>query len=150
MQSAKSIVKSIVVNGKEVEKLGIGEKAEVITSCSPFYAESGGQLGDTGELDWQDGTGIVQDTKKYENLIVHIVKITKGTLKNNDHVNLCINVERRNALRVHHSATHLLHEALRRNLGDHISQKGSLVSPDKLRFDISHNKPISNLSLIHI
>ena len=149
-ESTKSIVKSIVVNGKEVEELAIGEKAEVITSSSPFYAESGGQQGDTGELDWHNGTAIVQDTKKYENLIVHIVKITKGTLKNNDHVNLCIDSERRNALRVHHSATHLLHEALRRNLGDHITQKGSLVSPDKLRFDISHNKAISSsdISLI--
>ena len=93
---------------------------------------------------------LIEDTKKYENLIVHIVKITKGILKKSDYVNLSIDVERRNALRIHHSATHLLHESLRRHLGDHISQKGSLVSPDKLRFDISHNKPISNsdISLI--
>ena len=150
VQSAKSIVKSIVLNGKEVEQLGVDEKAQVITSSSPFYAESGGQLGDTGALDWDNGTAIVEDTKKYENLIVHIVKITKGILKKSDYVNLSIDVERRNALRIHHSATHLLHESLRRHLGDHISQKGSLVSPDKLRFDISHNKPISNsdISLI--
>jgi alanyl-tRNA synthetase len=150
VQSAKSIVKSIVLNGKEVEQLGVDEKAQVITSSSPFYAESGGQLGDTGSLDWDNGTAIVEDTKKYENLIVHIVKITKGILKKSDYVNLSIDVERRNALRIHHSATHLLHESLRRHLGDHISQKGSLVSPDKLRFDISHNKPISNsdISLI--
>ena len=80
----------------------------MITSSSPFYAESGGQLGDTGALDWHDGTAIVEDTKKYENLIVHIVKITKGILKKSDHVNLSIDVERRNALRIHHSATHLL------------------------------------------
>ncbi len=142
--SAKSKVKSIVVDGKEVEELGIGAKAEVITSSSPFYAESGGQLGDTGEFTWKSGKAIVEDTKKYENLIVHIVKITQGVLKKNDEVNLYIDIDRRNALKIHHSATHLLHEALRQHLGDHISQKGSLVSPDKLRFDISHNKPISN------
>ena len=142
--SAKSKVKSIVVDGKEVEELDIGAKAEVITSSSPFYAESGGQLGDTGEFTWKSGKAIVEDTKKYENLIVHIVKITQGVLKKNDEVNLYINIDRRNALKIHHSATHLLHEALRQHLGDHISQKGSLVSPDKLRFDISHNKPISN------
>ena len=142
--SAKSKVKSIVVDGKEVEELDIGTKAEVITSSSPFYAESGGQLGDTGEFTWKSGKAIVEDTKKYENLIVHIVKITQGVLKKNDEVNLYIDIDRRNALKIHHSATHLLHEALRQHLGDHISQKGSLVSPDKLRFDISHNKPISN------
>ena len=142
--SAKSKVKSIVVDGKEVEELDIGAKAEVITSSSPFYAESGGQLGDTGEFTWKSGKAIVEDTKKYENLIVHIVKITQGVLKKNDEVNLYIDIDRRNALKIHHSATHLLHEALRQHLGDHISQKGSLVSPDKLRFDISHNKPISN------
>ena len=86
----------------------------------------------------------IEYTKKYENLIVHIVKITQGVLKKNDEVNLYIDIDRRNALKIHHSATHLLHEALRQHLGDHISQKGSLVSPDKLRFDISHNKPISH------
>jgi alanyl-tRNA synthetase len=142
--SAKSTVKSIVVDGKEVEELDIGAKAEVITSSSPFYAESGGQLGDTGEFTWKSGKAIVEDTKKYENLIVHIVKVTQGVLKKNDEVNLYIDIDRRNALKIHHSATHLLHEALRQHLGDHISQKGSLVSPDKLRFDISHNKPISH------
>ena len=142
--STKSNVKSIVVNGKEVEEVDKGSQAEVITSSTPFYAESGGQLGDTGEFTWENGKAIVEDTKKYENLIVHIIKITEGILKKNDDVNLCIDVARRNALRIHHSATHLLHEALRRHLGDHISQKGSLVSPDKLRFDISHNKPINH------
>ena len=145
--SAESNVKSIVMDGKEVTEADKGAKAQVITSSSPFYAESGGQLGDKGEFTWENGKAIVEDTKKYGNLIVHIVKITEGLLKRDDNVNLCIDVERRNSLRIHHSATHLLHEALRRHLGDHISQKGSLVSPDKLRFDISHNKPISHSDL---
>ena len=148
----KSNVKSIVMDGREVKEADKGAKAQVITSSSPFYAESGGQLGDKGEFTWENGKAIVEDTKKYGNLIVHIVKITEGLLKRDDNVNLCIDVERRNSLRIHHSATHLLHEALRRHLGDHISQKGSLVSPDKLRFDISHNKPISysDLNIIEI
>ena len=145
--SAESNVKSIVMDGKEVTEADKGAKAQVITSSSPFYAESGGQLGDKGEFTWENGKATVEDTKKYGNLIVHIVKITEGLLKRDDNVNLCIDVERRNSLRIHHSATHLLHEALRRHLGDHISQKGSLVSPDKLRFDISHNKPISHSDL---
>ena len=145
--SAESNVKSIVMDGREVKEADKGAKAQVITSSSPFYAESGGQLGDKGEFTWENGKAIVEDTKKYGNLIVHIVKITEGLLKRDDNVNLCIDVERRNSLRIHHSATHLLHEALRRHLGDHISQKGSLVSPDKLRFDISHNKPISHSDL---
>ena len=148
----KSNVKSIVMDGREVKEADKGAKAQVITSSSPFYAESGGQLGDKGEFTWENGKATVEDTKKYGNLIVHIVKITEGLLKRDDNVNLCIDVERRNSLRIHHSATHLLHEALRRHLGDHISQKGSLVSPDKLRFDISHNKPISysDLNIIEI
>ena len=145
--SAESNVKSIVMDGREVKEADKGAKAQVITSSSPFYAESGGQLGDKGEFTWENGKATVEDTKKYGNLIVHIVKITEGLLKRDDNVNLCIDVERRNSLRIHHSATHLLHEALRRHLGDHISQKGSLVSPDKLRFDISHNKPISHSDL---
>ena len=143
----KSNVKSIVMDGREVKEADKGAKAQVITSSSPFYAESGGQLGDKGEFTWENGKATVEDTKKYGNLIVHIVKIIEGLLKRDDNVNLCIDVERRNSLRIHHSATHLLHEALRRHLGDHISQKGSLVSPDKLRFDISHNKPISHSDL---
>jgi len=142
--NSEAIVKSIVVNGIEVEEVKKGSKAEVITNSSPFYAESGGQQGDQGKFKWKNGIAIVQDTKKYESLIVHLVEITDGILKNNQNINLIIDVDRRNALRVHHSATHLLHESLRRNLGEHISQKGSLVAPDKLRFDISHNKPISN------
>jgi len=139
-----SKVNSIVIDNKEEKEVKVGEKAKVITSESPFYAESGGQLGDTGNIQWNDGEAIVLDTKKFGNLIVHFIKVTKGVLKVNDKVSMNIDLDRRDSLKVHHSATHLLHEALRRHLGEHISQKGSLVAPDKLRFDISHNKPISN------
>ena len=139
-----SKVSNIVINNKQEDKAKTGEEANVITIESPFYAESGGQLGDTGTIIWKNGEAIVLDTKKFGNLIIHITKVTKGVLKVNDEVSLNIDIDRRNSLKVHHSATHLLHEALRRHLGEHISQKGSLVAPDKLRFDISHNKQISN------
>ena len=139
-----SKVSNIVINNKQEDKAKTGEEANVITIESPFYAESGGQLGDTGTIIWKNGEAIVLDTKKFGNLIIHITKVIKGVLKVNDEVSLNIDIDRRNSLKVHHSATHLLHEALRRHLGEHISQKGSLVAPDKLRFDISHNKQISN------
>ena len=144
---ANSKVSSIVINNKEEDEAKAGEEAKVVTIESPFYAESGGQLGDTGNIEWNNGEAIVLNTMKFGKLIIHSIKVIKGILKVNDDVSLNIDLERRNSLKVHHSATHLLHEALRRNLGEHISQKGSLVAPDKLRFDISHNKQISNKDL---
>ena len=140
----KSKVNSIVINNKEEKEVNIGEEAKVMTNESPFYGESGGQLGDIGNMKWKNGEALVLDTKKFENLIIHFVKVIEGVLKVDDEVIMEIDLDRRNSLKIHHSATHLLHESLRRNLGEHISQKGSLVAPDKLRFDISHNKPISN------
>ncbi len=140
----KSKVNSIVINNKEEKEVKIGEEAKVMTYESPFYGESGGQLGDIGNMKWKNGEALVLDTKKFENLIIHFVKVIEGVLKVDDEVIMEIDLDRRNSLKIHHSATHLLHESLRRNLGEHISQKGSLVAPDKLRFDISHNKPISN------
>jgi len=140
----QSIVTNIIINNNEKNEANLGEEAKILTEESPFYGESGGQIGDTGKIKWKNGEAVVFDTKKIENLIVHFVKIVKGNLKVKANVTMEIDVDRRNALKVHHSATHLLHEALRRNIGEHISQKGSLVAPDKLRFDISHNKPISS------
>ena len=137
-------VNSIVINNKEEKEVKVGEEAKVTTTASPFYGESGGQLGDIGNIKWESGEALVLDTKKFENLIIHFVKVIEGVLKVDDEVTMKIDLDRRNSLKIHHSATHLLHESLRRNLGEHISQKGSLVAPDKLRFDISHNKPISN------
>jgi alanyl-tRNA synthetase len=141
--SSYSRVQNIVVKGQEKKEVKSSNQAEIVTLESPFYAESGGQLGDTGNIKWDNGEALVLDTKKIQNLIVHIVKVTKGILTIDEDVLLNIDFDRRNSLKVHHSATHLLHEALRRHLGEHITQKGSLVAPDKLRFDISHNKPIS-------
>jgi len=126
-----------------VNEAKTGDKVEIVTNQTPFYAESGGQVGDQGVIYSNDCKVVIEDTqKKVGDLHVHFGKVSKGSLKVNQSVNLEIDVNRRNNARAYHSATHLLHEALRRTLGKHVTQKGSLVSPEKLRFDFSHNKPI--------
>ncbi len=133
-----------ISKGKDfVEEAKTGDEVEIVTNQTPFYAESGGQIGDQGVIYSNDCKVIIKDTqKKIGDLYVHFGKVNKGSLKINQSVNLEIDVNRRNNARAYHSATHLLHEALRRTLGKHVTQKGSLVSPEKLRFDFSHNKPI--------
>ncbi len=133
-----------ISKGKDfIKEAKTGDKVEIITNQTPFYAESGGQVGDRGIIYSNDCKVIIEDTqKKMGDLYVHLGKIEKGVLKVNQSVNMEIDVNRRNNARAYHSATHLLHEALRRTLGKHVTQKGSLVSPEKLRFDFSHNKPI--------
>jgi len=128
-----------------------GEEVEIVTNQTPFYGESGGQVGDQGIIYSNDCKVIINDTQKQMGDIhVHYGKIEKGSLKVNQTVNLEIDVQRRNNTRAYHSATHLLHEALRRILGKHVTQKGSLVSPEKLRFDFSHNKIIDDKEVIKI
>lgn len=133
-----------ISKGKDfVNDAKTGDEVEIVTNQTPFYAESGGQVGDQGIIYSNDCKVVIEDTqKKMGDLHVHLGKVDKGSLKVNQSVNLEIDVSRRNNARAYHSATHLLHEALRRTLGKHVTQKGSLVSPEKLRFDFSHNKPI--------
>ena len=133
-----------ISKGKDfVNEAKIGDEVEIVTNQTPFYAESGGQVGDQGVIYSNKCKVIIKDTqKKMGDLHVHFGKIDKGFLKVNQNVNLEIDVNRRNNARAYHSATHLLHEALRRTLGKHVTQKGSLVSSEKLRFDFSHNKII--------
>jgi len=133
-----------ISKGKDfVNEVENGDEVEIVTNQTPFYAESGGQVGDQGVIYSNDCKVVIKDTqKKLDDLYVHYGKVEKGSLKINQSVNLEIDVNRRNNARAYHSATHLLHEALRRTLGKHVTQKGSLVSPEKLRFDFSHNKPI--------
>jgi len=133
-----------ISKGKDfVNEAKTGDEVEIVTNQTPFYAESGGQVGDQGIIYSSDCKVSIKDTqKKVGDLHVHYGTIQKGSLKVNQTVNLEIDVYRRNNARAYHSATHLLHEALRRILGKHVTQKGSLVSPEKLRFDFSHNKPI--------
>src|SRR5256885_14349412 len=112
---------------------------------TPFYAESGGQIGDQGAMFSRSGAiGAVIDTEKeLGSLHVHVVRITQGEFREGDTVDLKVDMERRRATRANHSATHLLHAALKRVLGAHVSQKGSLVAPDRLRFDFSHPKALT-------
>ena len=139
----EGIVLKISKGNDFVEEAKTGEQVEIVTNQTPFYAESGGQVGDQGVIYSNDCKVVIEDTqKKMGDLHVHLGKVNKGSIKINQSVNLKIDVDRRNNARAYHSATHLLHEALRRTLGKHVTQKGSLVSPEKLRFDFSHNKPI--------
>ena len=126
--------------------------AAVLVNQTPFYGESGGQAGDTGLMFTADGDEfVVRDTqKKVDDVIVHLGSVRKGTLRVGDVVELHVENGRRSRLRANHSVTHLLHEALRRELGDHVTQKGSLVGPDYLRFDFSHPKPMSDNELVAV
>ena len=141
---AEGVVAALVKDGKEVSELKKGESGMVVMNQTPFYGESGGQVGDTGEMRREGVRLTVSDTqKKAGDIVAHVVKVEQGTAKVGDPLLLEVDHGRRSAIRQNHSATHLLHEALRQVLGDHVAQKGSLVAPDRLRFDFSHPKPIS-------
>jgi len=143
-ESAEGVVAALVKDGKEVAELKKGDNGVMVMNQTPFYGESGGQVGDTGEMR-RDGVHVaVTDTqKKAGDLFAHFVKVEHGSVKVGDPLLLDVDHARRAAIRQNHSATHLLHEALRQVLGDHVAQKGSLVAPDRLRFDFSHPKPMT-------
>ncbi|MCL4146154.1 UNVERIFIED_CONTAM: hypothetical protein GTU68_037408 [Idotea baltica] len=138
---AEGEVRAIVKGGAPADTAVAGDAVEIIFNQTPFYGESGGQVGDTGTIETDDGKVIVTDTrKKLGDVLVHSGTVESGTLKTGDAARLVVDQERRAMIRANHSVTHLLHEALRGTLGDHIAQRGSLVAPDRLRFDFSHNK----------
>jgi alanyl-tRNA synthetase len=142
---AQGVIKYLIKDNKSVLSLNEGDEGLIIVNQTPFYGESGGQVGDTGEIIKDDFKFIVSDVqKKLGDLFVHYGKVLSGSIKLDQDVEMKINTNRRNNTRAYHSATHLLHESLRRVLGDHVTQKGSLVEPERLRFDFSHMKPISN------
>jgi alanyl-tRNA synthetase len=142
-QKAEGKVLKISKDNQFVETAKTGDEVEIITNQTPFYGESGGQVGDQGLIQTINCKINIKDTqKKVGDLYVHIGQIEKGSIKIGDSVNLSIDTVRRNNCKANHSATHLLHESLRKILGKHVTQKGSLVSPERLRFDFSHNKPI--------
>ncbi|WP_163271375.1 alanine--tRNA ligase [Chelativorans alearense] len=150
-EEAEGIVAALVKDGAIVEEARQGEDVAIVTNQTPFYGESGGQVGDTGVIEGEGFTVAVNDTqKKGEGLLVHFGKVTKGAVKTGEEVSLRVDHERRTRIRANHSATHLVHEALREVLGTHVAQKGSLVAPDRLRFDFSHPKPIAGEELSHI
>jgi alanyl-tRNA synthetase len=143
-EGAEGVVAALVKDGKEVDALNAGETGAVIVNQTPFYGESGGQVGDTGLMRGDGVRFTVTDTqKKAGDVLVHSGVVEEGTLKVGAALTLDVDHARRSAIRRHHSATHILHEALRQVLGDHVAQKGSLVAPDRLRFDFSHPKPMT-------
>ena len=147
-EAAEGVISAIVRDGVEVETLAAGERGSLILNQTPFYGESGGQVGDVGEIIASGFRAEVTDTrKKLGDLVVHDVMIVEGAASLGLAVELQVNHDARTATRANHSATHILHEALRIVLGDHVAQKGSLVSPERLRFDIAHPKPITRAEL---
>ncbi|MFL5206818.1 MAG: alanine--tRNA ligase, partial [Microvirga sp.] len=150
-EAAEGIVLALLKDGQEVAELKAGESGLVVLNQTPFYGESGGQVGDTGVMQGEGARVFVTGTeKKLGDLFVHHVTVEHGSLKLNQSLELIVDHERRSAVRSNHSATHLLHEALRQVLGDHVAQKGSLVAPDRLRFDFSHPKPIEDAELARV
>jgi len=147
---ARCEVVALFNDGKPVDKLNLGEDGAVILSSTPFYAESGGQIGDTGTLAVGDHSFTVVDTQKNNKAIIHYGSVQAGELSVGDKVEAHVDADRRQAIRLNHSATHLMHAALRSVLGDHVQQKGSLVAPDRLRFDFSHYEPVSAEQLAEI
>jgi alanyl-tRNA synthetase len=147
---AEGTVLAILVDGAEQESLEADQSGVVILDRTPFYGESGGQVGDCGRLTVPDGAADITDTTKAQGHHLHHVAVTAGSIKVGDKVDAQIDATLRNKTRLNHSATHLLHEALRRELGDHILQKGSLVDSQRLRFDFSHGEPLSAETLATI
>jgi alanyl-tRNA synthetase len=149
---AEGVVTALVKDGKDADSLNAGESGAIVLNQTPFYAESGGQVGDSGLMTGEGGVKFrVADTqKKVGDLFVHVGTVEQGTLKVGTALQLEVDHARRSSIRAHHSATHLLHEALRQVLGDHIAQRGSLVAPDRLRFDFVHQKPITPEELARV
>lgn len=146
---AEGIVLALVdMDGKQLQTAKVGDKIQILLNQTPFYAESGGQEGDRGTLDSATTKVKVLDTiKRLGELHVHIAEVLSGTLKIHDPLKLTVDTNRRLQIQANHSATHLLHAALRRTLGNHVTQKGSLVAEDRLRFDFTHTKPLTDKEL---
>ena len=143
-ETAEGELRALVRDGAAVERAEAGEAVAAIANQTPFYAESGGQIGDTGTLEAEGGRIEITDTvQRAEGLHVHIGRVAEGAVTVGDAVRLSVDGERRTRVRANHSVTHLAHEALRRALGDHVTQKGSLVGPDRMRFDFSHPKALA-------
>jgi alanyl-tRNA synthetase len=151
-EAAEGVVLAIVKDGREVETANVGDEIEIIANQTPFYAESGGQVGDAGVITSESGLAIeISDVRKRAGALHgHVGRIVKGALKRGDAVRLAIDAARRDETRANHSATHLLHKALRDVLGPHVAQKGSLVAPNRLRFDFSHMKALSAAEIAEV
>jgi alanyl-tRNA synthetase len=141
-ESAEGVITALVRDGAATGQAESGQTVQIVVNQTPFYAESGGQVGDTGLIRTQTGTAEVIDVKKAAGVFIHIARVTEGTVLKGQPAKLEVAHSRRSAIRANHSATHLLHEALRTWLGDHVAQRGSLNAADRLRFDFSHGEAI--------
>ena len=142
-QTAEGQILAIVAGGAAVAKARVGQSVQIVLNQTPFYAESGGQVGDAGILRTTTGLARITDTRKAQGLILHVADVTEGEILSGQGAELGVDGGRRGAVQANHSATHLLNEALRRTLGNHVAQRGSLNAPDRLRFDFSHSKGMS-------
>jgi alanyl-tRNA synthetase len=149
-ETAEGAVTALVKGGAMVDALKAGDEGYVVLNQTPFYGESGGQVGDTGSLSGEGIAATVTDTVKNNGVFGHKVKVTEGAITVGSPLALLVDHDRRSAIRANHSATHLLHEALRLVLGDHVAQKGSMVSADRLRFDFVHTKPVTPQELAQV
>ncbi|MCY4336284.1 MAG: alanine--tRNA ligase [Litoreibacter sp.] len=147
---AEGQIVAIVKDGAMIERAKPGDTVQIVTNQTPFYAESGGQVGDTGTLNSGETIARVTDTRKVADVFIHFADVTQGSLSKGDGVEMLVDHDRRATIRANHSATHLLHEALRNALGEHVAQRGSLNAPDRLRFDFSHNNALSLAELSQV
>ena len=142
-QKAEGQIQALVMDGQEAPVADAGDKVQIVVNQTPFYAESGGQVGDSGMLKTETGAARITDTKKSQGIFIHVAEVTEGRIATGQGAELAVDGARRGAIQANHSATHLLNEALRRTLGDHVAQRGSLNADDRLRFDFSHSKALT-------
>jgi alanyl-tRNA synthetase len=150
LEAAEGQINALVRDGAEIGSAETGTSVQIVVNQSPFYAESGGQVGDHGFIRTQTGMAEVTDTRKTAGVFIHVATVTEGTILRGQPAKLEVSHSRRSQIRANHSATHLLHEALRRALGDHVAQKGSLNAPDRLRFDFSHSTGMTAAELAQV
>ena len=146
-EQAEGQIVALVQDGAQVDRADVGAAVQIVFNQTPFYAESGGQIGDRGEIVTESGSLEVTDCRKTADLFIHVAKVTKGFVELGQAAELSVAADRRARIRANHSATHLLHEALRRTLGEHVAQRGSLNANDRLRFDFSHGQALTATQL---
>ncbi len=149
-EKAEGQILALVRDGKRLNRASRGDRVQIVVNQTPFYAEAGGQVGDSGTLKTASGEARITDTKKAAGVFIHFAEVTEGEILPGEAAELEVDHARRAAIRAHHSATHLLHEALRETLGEHVAQRGSLNAPDRLRFDFSHSRALSDEELAAI
>ena len=149
-EESEGQILALVRDGKPVEQAGEGDEIQIVVNQTPFYAEAGGQVGDSGLIRTETGAARVGDTRKANGIVIHVATVTLGTIARGQGAQLSVDHDRRRAIRANHSATHLLHEALRRTLGEHVAQRGSLNAPDRLRFDFSHAKALTAEEILQV